>query len=69
MIEEFLRTAAKYCFSLDSHNFRSVFESLQLAIGSADGSERALQTIQAAIEHGFLFHIDGINAYNEAEGK
>jgi hypothetical protein len=70
--EEFLRTAAKYCFNLDSHNFSSIFEPLQLAIGSAGGSERALQTIQAAIEHGsplghIAIHIDGINAYNEAD--
>ena len=50
--EEFLRLAAKYCFNLDSHNFSEIFEPLQLAIGSPGGSERALQTVQAAIEHG-----------------
>jgi hypothetical protein len=70
--EEFLRLASKYCFNLDSHSFSSIFEPLQLAIGSAGGSERALQTIQAAIEHGspqghIALHIDGTNAYNEAD--
>jgi hypothetical protein len=70
--EEMLRLAAKYCFNLDCHHFPEIFEPIQLAIGSAGGSERALQTMQAAIEHGaqhghIAIHIDGINAYNEAD--
>jgi hypothetical protein len=70
--EEFVRLAAKYCFHLDSASFPSIFEPIQLAIGSAGGSERALQTIQAAIEHGapqghIAIHVDGTNAYNAAD--
>ena len=71
--EEFLRLAAKYCFNLDSpKNFLEIFEPLQVAIGSPGGSERALQTVQAAIEHGdarghIALHIDAIKAYNEAD--
>jgi hypothetical protein len=70
--EEFLRIAAKYCFNLDAGSFSEIFEPIQLAIGSAGGSERALQTIQAALEHGaqhghIALHIDAINAYNEAD--
>jgi hypothetical protein len=70
--EEFLRLAAKYCFKLDSSAFPDTFEPLQMAIGSPGGSERAMQTIQAAIEAGLndghiAIHIDSTNAYNEAD--
>ena len=70
--EEFLRLAAKYCFQLDSASFPEIFEPIQLAIGSASGSERAMQKIQAAIEYGLndghiAIHVDSINAYNEAD--
>ena len=64
----FLKLAARYCFNLDAHRFPSVFEPLQLAIGSPGGCERAVQTLQAKLETNpdglIAIHVDFSNAYN-----
>ena len=71
LVRSFSGLAAKYCFNLDSPSFPDIFEPLHLAtcIGFPGGSERALQTVQVAMEHGVTDaqghtapHIDGINA-------
>ena len=48
----------------------SHFEPIQLAVGSPGGAERAIQTIQAALESNSDFiaiHVDSTNAFNEAD--
>ena len=56
-----------WCSSLDSHHFPAIFEPLQLAVGCPGGCERALQTVQAAVEadaDNIVIHVDSASAYN-----
>ena len=69
--EEFLRLAARYCSDLDRANLPDVFDSIQFAF-TPGGCERAVQTLQAAIETGhdhdhIALHIDSSNAFNAVD--
>jgi hypothetical protein len=63
----FVKIASKMCYSLDSGHFPAIFEPLQLAVGCPGGCERALQTVQAAVEadaDNIAIHVDSASAYN-----
>ena len=67
--EEFLRLAARYCSDLDRASLPDVFDSIQFAF-TPGGCERAIQTLQAAIEtsHDHIaLHIDSANAFNAVD--
>jgi hypothetical protein len=73
MGELFLRLAAFYVLELDKASHPAIFDSIQLALGSPSGSERAMQRIQGAIEASpeehITIHVDCINAYNVLDRK
>jgi hypothetical protein len=63
----FVKIASKMCYSLDNGYFPAIFEPLQLAVGCPGGCERALQTVQAAVEadaDNIAIHVDSASAYN-----
>ena len=67
--EEFLRLAARYCLDLERASLPDVFERVQLAFAPG-GCERALQTVQAAVETNpdhVVLHIDSSNAFNAVD--
>ena len=67
--EEFLRLAARYCLDLCRGSLPDIFDSIQLAF-SPGGCERALQTLQAAVETNpdhVVLHIDSSNAFNAVD--
>ena len=69
--ELFVKLAARYCFDLSAPHFPGHFEPVQLAVGSPNGCERAMQIIQARIESDptglIAIHIDFANAYNAVD--
>ncbi|MEY3082615.1 MAG: hypothetical protein RJA94_2600, partial [Pseudomonadota bacterium] len=68
--ELFVKIAAKLCFDLDAHHFPAMFEPLQLGVGCPGGSERAMQSVQAALEANpahIAIHVDSAAAFNSAD--
>ena len=66
----FVKIANKLCFAMDETHFPAIFEPLQLAVCCPGGSERAIQTMQAALEANagnIAIHVDSVNAYNSAD--
>ena len=68
--ELFVKIATKLCFDLDARHFPAMFEPLQLGVGCPGGSERAMQSVQAALEANpahIAIHVDSASAFNSAD--
>ena len=69
MGEEMLKLAERYCLALVEQHLLAIFEPVQLGC-SPSGCERAVQTLQAALEanpdHAAL-HTDASNMFNSCD--